>query len=145
MLKRFATVVFSAFATLLPGGQSFELHAQERPSGPLYPTFFLKPGETQHLALSAPESKIGARDRTTYDFTPVNETGEKSAALKGIEVKADTQRMGELWDRHKARFVAITLSATADAEPGTYLIRIRAVPFAGPPDYETTVKLVVAK
>jgi hypothetical protein len=145
MLKQLATVVFSAFVILLPGEQSLELHAQDKPSRPLFPTFFLKPGETKHLVLSTPESKIGARDRTTYNFTPVNETGDKSAALKGIAVKADTQRMGKLWDSHRARFVAITLSATADAEPGIFLIRIRAVPFGGPPNYETTVRLVVAK
>jgi hypothetical protein len=53
--------------------------------------------------------------------------------------------MGELWDSHKARFVAVKLSAAADAEPGMLLIRIRAVPFGGPPDYETTVRLVVVK
>jgi hypothetical protein len=146
MLKKLALVLFSGFITLLlPAGQALELRAQDKPSRPLFPTVFLKPGETQHLVFFAPESKIGARDRTGYDFTPVNEAGDKSAALKGVAVKADTQRMGEFWDNHGARFVAIKLSAAADVEPGIFLIRMRAMPFGGPPIYEATVRLIIAK
>ena len=145
MLKQIAIVLCSTFVFLLPVGQAPELRGQDKPYRPLFPTVFLKPGETQHLVFSVSESRIGARDRTSYDFTPVNEGGDKLAAHKGVSVEADRQRMGELWDKHGTRFVAIKLSASADAEPGILLVRMRAVPFAGPHEYETTVRLVIAK
>ena len=145
MFKQPAIVICMLFVALLSGGQSQGLRADDKPSYPLYPTVFLKPGDAQQLVLSAPDSKIGAGNRTGYYFTPVNETGDKTAAIKGVAVSADQMRMNELWDHYGTRFVALKLSATADAELGMFLIKVSAVPFGLPPDYETTVRLIVGK
>ena len=145
MFKQLAIVLCTGFVALLPGANSTALRGDGRPTVQLYSAVFLKPGETQQLVLSAPDFKIGAYDRTTYEFTPVNEAGEKTPPLKGITITEDRHGSGELWDRYAERCVAVKFSSTPDAELGKFLIRVHASPFGGPSNFEATVRLTVAK
>jgi hypothetical protein len=145
MFKQLANVLCTGFVTLMPGAHLTAQSAEGKPSIPLYPTVFLKLGEAQQLVLSAPEFLVGAYDRTAYDFTPVSEKGDKTSALKGITIEVDRQRMGELLDRYGDHCLDVKFSSTADAEPGKFLIRVRALRFGGTNYFETTVRLTIAK
>src|SRR5580700_3808664 len=131
MFKQLAIVLCTGFVTLLPSAHLTAQSAEGKPSIPLYPTVFLKPGEAQQLVLSAPEFLVGAHDRTSYDFAPISEKGDKTPALKGIAIDVDRQRMVELLDRYGDRCLDVKFSSTADAETGKFLIRVRALRFGG--------------
>ncbi len=132
-------LLFLGIAHLIP------LWAEDKSPGPLHSTVFLKPGEKQAITFSSPDAGIGARDRTWYEFEFVNDKGEKVSGLKGVKGEADSDLMGKLFDQHKIRFVVIRFSTESDAELGASLVRVQAKPFGGPINYETTVKIVVAK
>jgi hypothetical protein len=145
MFKQLAIVLCTGFVTLLPGAHLTAQNAEGKPSIPLYPTVCLRPGEMQQLVLSAPEFLVGAHDRTAYDFTPIDEKGDKTSALKGITIEVDRQRMVELLDRYGDRCLAVRFSSTADAEPGQFLVRVRALRFGGTNYFQTAVRLTIAK
>ena len=145
MLKHLGTLLFIGFVALLPGTHSTAQSGDDMPTKPLYSTVFLKPGETQQLVLSAPEFKIGGGGRSVYYFTPINEVGEKTPPIKGIAIADDRKRMDELVEHFGDRYVALRFSAAADAEPGKYLIRVRATAMGVHSGYEARVRVTVSK
>lgn len=137
-----ASLALGLIALVLLGAT---VHDTERTPRPLYHTVFLKPGETQAFNLSAPGNEVGAGDRTFYDVEFIDDKGAKVPGLKGVRGEEDRNVMGQLFVKHQKRFITIKLIAADDAEPGMALVRIRAKPFGGTSNFETTMKIVVAK
>lgn len=131
--------------SLLVAATGTPLWADEKPVAPLFTTVVLKPGESQQVVLSVDGLRIGAGDRTGYGVAFVDEAGKPVVGPKEINGTVDRDRMGKLFEQHRQRFIVLVIKADAGAEAGARLMRVRAEPFGGKVNYETTVQVVIAK
>jgi len=105
------------------------------PDEVLVQTVILKPGESQELLLSAPpKTQLFGRTQYYVDNLP-----------KGVKWAKDDSKMQELQSKRKLNVVCLKILVAADAKEAEREVKVRIEPFAGPPNYVATIKVLVVK